>query len=349
VLKLDSNEATVSPSPRVTAAIVNYIQNGPLNWYPDVESEELCDRLASYVQIPKEYILTFNGSDHALETIARTFLSVDDEVIWFVPTYDHFRIYAESCDAKIVGINEDVPGILVEKIIAYHTAATRMVYLVNPNNPTGRMTARAEIVAALTQFPQIVFVVDEAYFEFCRETVADLVIDHSNLIVTRSFSKAFGLAGLRCGYLIAHPDTCAPIAKIRIGKNINAVAQVAACAALDDLDSMERYVFEVNAAKTWMAGKLRSLGLVVRETPANYILIRVAEPAKVLDFLEEQNIYIRDRSSIPLLRGFMRLTIGHLHLMERVWRIFSQIPQEFLFTSMSEDHSTIKTLSLGRV
>lgn len=344
VLKLDSNESTVSPSPRVMAAIINYVQSGPLNWYPDVESEELRERLSQYVQIPSQFLLTFNGSDHALETIARTFLRIDDEVMQFVPTYDHFRIYIESCDAVPVNINEDTPGTLAEKIADHLTSRTRMVYLVNPNNPTGNLTSRDEIVEALSRFPEIIFVIDEAYFEFCRATVADLALDFDNLIVTRSFSKAFGLAGLRCGYLVAHPETSSPIAKIRIGKNINAVAQVAACAALDDLESMERYVFEVNAAKDWIGTKLRGMGLEVRETPANYILIRVADPAGVMDFLEAQNIYIRDRSSIPQLRGFIRLTIGHLHLMERVWRIFAQIPREFLRTA----HSTTKTSSSGR-
>lgn len=335
VIKLDSNESTVSPSPRVTAAIVNYIQNGPINWYPDVESDELCHRLAKYVQIPREFLLTFNGSDHALETVARTYLGVDDEVIQFVPTYDHFRIYVESCDAKVVNVEENSATSLADKISEHLTDATRMIYLVNPNNPTGTLISKTEISAALEKFSRILFVVDEAYFEFCNETVADLTIDYRNLVVTRSFSKAFGLAGLRCGYLVAHPETAAVIAKIRVGKNINAVAQVAACAALDDIETMERYVFEVNAAKEWFKTRAENLGLTVKSTPANYVLIKVANPQGVLDYLESNSIYIRDRSHLPQLKGFIRLTVGHLHLMERVWRIFEKTPKEFLISRES--------------
>lgn len=330
ILKLDSNEATVSPSPKVVGAIMQYVQSGPVNWYPDVESSELCERLARYVGIPETYLLSFNGSDHALETVARAYLSIDDEVIQFTPTYDHFRIYVESCDARLVSL-EEAPGLRLKEVIgAAVTGCTRMVYLVNPNNPTGTLIPRDQIEETLVALPDIIFIVDEAYFEFCGATVSDLVIDHKNLLVTRSFSKAFGLAGLRCGYLIAWPETCAHVGKIRIGKNINAVAQVAACAALDDIDYMERYVTEVNVAKKWLVRKLRAQGLEVRETPANFILLRIAHPARVMDYLESQNIYIRDRSFLPQLRGFIRLTIGHLHLMKRVWRAFEGIPQNFL-------------------
>jgi len=330
IFKLDSNEATIGPSPRVIGKIIQYIQEGPINWYPDVDSVDLRDSISHYTQIPTEYILTFNGSDHALETIARAYLNIDDEVIYFQPTYDHFRVYAESCDAVLVPVDENIADNFISKIETAITSKTKIIYLVNPNNPTGAIIAHEQIQQAVIKYPQVVFVIDEAYFEFCDLTVADLVIDNPNLMVTRSFSKAFGLAALRCGYLIAHPSALQQISKIRVGKNINGIAQVAATAALEDIDYMKRYVEDVNTAKQWTIQQLQSKNVQVKTTPANFILIKVKEPIKILNYLESQNIYIRDRSMIPQLKGFIRLTIGDLLVMKRFWKVFQEVPKEWL-------------------
>ena len=336
ILKLDSNEATISPSPKVLAALVQYLQEGPLNWYPDIDSSELCDHLSVYTRLPSTFILTFNGSDHALETVARAFLSRGDEVIFFAPTYDHFRVYAESCEAVLVAAPETNGLTLLERLEQSVTSQTKMVYLVNPNNPTGELITRREIESAVSQFDQVLFVVDEAYFEFCSVTVADLVLEHKNIIVTRSFSKAFGLAGLRCGYLLAQPVLCNAVSKIRVGKNINALAQVAATAALQDLEHMRRYVEEVRDVRDWIVKKFSECNITTRITPANFILVKIAEPAKVLAFLESHNIYIRDRSAIPQLKGFLRLTIGDKLSMKRFWKVFETIPIEWLTTQPQE-------------
>lgn len=336
VMKLDSNESTVSPSPHVVGAIMRYIQDGPLNWYPDVDAKELSSRLSRYTGLPHQYLLAFNGSDHALETIARTFLTIDDEVIHFTPTYDHFRVYVQSCDAIMKPVRENSERSLVDLITPAITKATRLVYVVNPNNPTGFLFTRDDIEKTLTTFPHILFIIDEAYYEFCGVTAGDFVVDHKNIIVTRSFSKAFGLAALRCGYLMAHPDLCEKISKIRVGKNINAIAQVAACAALDDVDTMKRYVQEIKESKNWLMKQLEALGLIATDTPANYILIRVAQPKKLVSYLKQHNVYIRDRSQTESLSGCVRLTVGDQLMMKRFWKIFESAPSEVLFTAQEQ-------------
>jgi histidinol-phosphate aminotransferase len=330
IIKLDSNEATIGPSPRVMAEILNHLQNGPINWYPDVESSELCARLTTYVSLPVDHILTFNGSDHALETIARTFLSAGDEVVFCEPSYDHFRVYAESCDANLVPVLGVTAQNLTEKISAAVTERTKIIYLVNPNNPTGLLLSPTTISEVLSTFPEALVVVDEAYFEFTGVSVAPLVSRFSNLIVTRSFSKAFGLASLRCGYLLAKPGLCSQIAKIRVGKSINSLAQVAAAAALDDLEYMTRYVDEVADAKAWILERLNDIGVEAYNTPANFVLFKATDPARVLQTLEAQNVYIRDRSHLPGLSGFLRLSIGDALIMKRFWKILAQIPRTFL-------------------
>jgi histidinol-phosphate aminotransferase len=328
-LKLDSNEATVSPSPRVITAITQYLTEGPLNWYPDVEATELREKLSDYTKLDKDYILCFNGSDHALETICRAYLNPGDAVLFFPPTYDHFRVYVESCDAHFQSAMMDEQQNLAQAIKGNLTTP-RMVYLVNPNNPTGTYIDHTHIEEALEQFPRTLFVIDEAYFEFCGQTMAKHVTRYSNLIVTRSFSKAFGLASLRIGYTLASAKRNKELDKIRVGKNINALAQVAACASLDDIDHMNRYVDEVHLAKEWLLEKFESAGITARDTAANFLLIQIPNPQDTIKKLEEHNIYIRDRSKIPQLEGFIRITVGDMLTMNRFWKVFETLPQEWL-------------------
>ncbi|MBF0104980.1 MAG: histidinol-phosphate transaminase [Deltaproteobacteria bacterium] len=342
VLKLDSNESTIGPSPRVIGTVMQYLQEGPLNWYPDIDSTALRLKLAQYTGVPKNHILTFNGSDHALETIARTFLDAGDEVIYFQPTYDHFRVYAQSCNAHMVPVNEAPDASFIECMQQAITSRTKMVYLVNPNNPTGHTVSVDTVEAALIKYPEIIFIVDEAYYEFCEVTASSLAVTHDNIMITRSFSKAFGLAGFRCGYLMAHPSLCQQIKKIRVGKSINTLAQIAACAALDDLSYMRRYVDEVNTSKKWLINQLKKQGIPVKSTPANYILIRVQNPAGILNYLESQNIHTRDRSKIPELKGMIRITIGDQLAMKRFWKKFQTIPKEWLSTEAGSDDKNIE-------
>lgn len=331
LMKLDSNESTVTPSPRVVAALSSYIQSGPLNWYPDVESAELIQKLSVYTGCPINSIQTFNGSDNALETICKTFIEKNDEVILCMPSYDHFRLYAESCDAKLVPVHGDNPfAPKLSALLSALTDNTKIIYVVNPNNPTGMMYSEKEIRILLTEAPDALVIVDEAYYEFSGITMAHLVAEFANLIVCRSFSKGFGLAGLRCGYIITSPENLQWINKVRVGKNVNALAQIAATTALDDVEYMEHYVAEVKSARSWIAQKIRGLELQVIETPANYILVKVAEPNKVEQFLEAQLVLIRDRSQVHQLEGFLRITIGHQLMMERFWKVFEKIPKEFL-------------------
>lgn len=332
VMKLDSNESTVDPSPRVVSALAEFIHQSPLNWYPDIESVKLREALSEYTSAPIDCIQTFNGSDNALETICRTYLQKGDEVVLCMPAYDHFRLYAESCDATLVPVFGETPFASKPKeLVNAVTPRTKMIYIVNPNNPTGLLYSEDEIRFVLEACPEVLVLVDEAYFEFCKVTVVPLTKEYPNLIVTRSFSKAFGLAGIRCGYVVTNPNNLQVINKVRVGKNINSLAQVAARAALEDMEHISRFVTEVKVAKGWLKDKLSGLGLEVVETPANFVLVRVAEPQQVKKFLEEKLVYVRDRSSIPQMEGFLRITIGHQHLMERFWKVFQTTPANYLY------------------
>lgn len=330
-LKLDSNETSASPSPKVIEAIVHFIKNNHLNWYPDVDSLKLREKISSYTGFPIDFIQTFNGSDNALECIARTYLEKGDEVVACAPTYDHFRVYAQSCGGKIVPVYgedpfEPKPELLAKAV----TEKTKLIYIVNPNNPTGILYSEEQINHVLKNARDAIVIIDEAYYEFCGVTMASFADRHPNIIITRSFSKAFGLAGLRCGYVICNPEHIKNINKVRIGKNINSLAQVGAIAALDDLEYCQKYIEETNKAKQWLIERFTSEGLKVVDTPANFILVKVTGPKEVVNFLESRGVYIRNRCSTPSLDGFVRITTAPISVMEKLWNIIGDIPKALL-------------------
>src|SRR3990167_9046824 len=294
-----------------------------------MHAKHLVDRFGRYAGCPRNFIQIFNGSDSALETICKTFIEPGDEVIISLPTYDHFRVYAESNDAQLVPVKGACPFLpKMADLTAKVTGKTKIVYIVNPI--TNKAYSKEEIKTMLQKAPKTLVIVDEAYFEFCNFTMTDLLSQYKNLIVSRSFSKAFGLAGLRCGYVLTQPGNLIPINKVRLGK-INSLTQVAACAALDDLDYMERSVFEVKSAKKWLEHKLKNLGLSVVDTMANYLYVSVANPERAVGLLEENDIFVRH--NLPHMEGFLRITIGHPLLMERFWKVFEKIPSSHLFAS----------------
>lgn len=333
-LKLDWNESTIPPSPKVIDAIQSALINSNLNWYPDVEATELRRRLAEYTGLPVEYISCFGGSDMALEYTCRTYLEPGSSVVLSAPTYDNFRVYAQSTGASIVQSyykNPFHPN--ARTLLNSITAKTRLVYICNPNNPTGAMMSEKEIGRLLEQAPQQMFVVDEAYFEFCNQTVAHFVEKYSNLIVVRSFSKAFGLASLRIGYILTDPANLEYIHRIKVGKNVSVIAQKAAIAALSNLSYTEAYIKQIGESKQMLSERLRQLQCEFHITPANFFLIRLNNPQNAIRTLEEHKIFVRDRSTVVQLEGFVRITIGTPEQTERLLTVLKKLSDDNQFES----------------
>ena len=312
-LKLDSNEATIRPSPLVFHRIQEFLFSGHINWYPDIEARELKTKLTRYTGRCFDEIQVFNGSDSALDCICRTYVDETDVVLAASPTYDKFRVFAESLGTKIEFIHSQDPFKSdIQNLIGRVTEKTKLIYLCNPNNPTGSEYGKHDIATLLEKLERGILIVDEAYYEYSGKTMADLIKKFDNLIITRSFSKAFGLASLRCGYILSDAENVSHINKIRDEKSVNAVALIAAAASLDDLDYMRKYVKEVNHAKKWLVKNLRLLGYQVISTPANFILLKVKEPRVFIRELSEDKILIRDRSQMSQLENHVRITVGHM-------------------------------------
>ncbi len=341
ILKLDANESLHPLSPHVQEALIDYVRSGSVHWYPEIESRQLLQALSDYTHLPKENIQIFNGSDHALEVLCRSFLSSRSEVVLLGPTYDHPRAFAESTGAKIRTLLGTSPDSLILMDISRHLSPkTRLCYLVNPNNPTGLLYSMGDMAEAIARHPHILFIIDEAYYEFSGVTAAPLVLEYPNVAVVRSFSKAFGLAGVRCGYLLASPSLQQEMAKIRGSKSVNGFAQVAARAALEDIASMHHNVSQIKETRKWLVEAMKSLGLTVIHGPTNFILVKVAQPQAVENFLMNFHIFVRNRSHMPLLEGYVRITLGPREKMQRFWETFERIPQRYLLGTGSVESST---------
>lgn len=328
--KLDWNESTIPPSPRVQEALSNLLVGGhPLNWYPEQRNQKLMSALSAYTGLDAESILVTNGSDDALELVCKTFLNNDDEVIVPSPTYTHFLVFAGAMGAKLIRVYNDEPTRSnLKMILQALTYDSKLLYLVNPNNPTGVMYTEEQIRLILETAPHTVVIVDEAYYEFAGKSVAHLVNEYENLVVTRTFSKSFGIAGLRIGYLLASPRLIVELTRLHNPKSVNLFAQVAAEAALSDLEYLYRYIDEVTRAKTILVDFLRSRGVHALETPANYVLVRVPDTRRFCQLLEDENIYVRDRNDIPQMKGYIRMSVGTVEqteeIMQRIERVLER-------------------------
>ena len=326
VLKLDANEATIPPSPRVQARLRAFVDNGGAASYPDSDALALRRRLAGYTSRDEAEVLVFNGCDAAIDGAVRTLTAPGERVCMAAPTYDRFRRCAEAGGATItLAYGRDPFTADVTSLLESIGDDTRLVYLSNPDNPTGRAFRDDDLAAVLTRLVRGVLIVDETYFEFAGRTVIALIDRFDNLLVMRSFSKAFGLAGLRCGYTVSDRRLAERLRRWWSGRDVNAAVQEAAIAALDDREYMQAYVEEVTAARAWFVDGLRAMGHTVVSTSANFILMRVAEPARFVERMRDARIEIRDRSQLPQLDGFVRITVGTLSQCERVLETIRRI------------------------
>jgi len=322
VLKLDWNEATIPPTPKVKEYILKFLEDGHLNWYPDVCNQRLLKLISDYVKLPVENLQYFAGSDSLHEYIVRTFLEPGDKVLIVAPTYDNFRAVVEAtgCHVDYYFLDKNFLMDIDDFMKCLENYRPKLVYLCNPNNPTGTLYRFDDLKSIIVRHNDIMFIVDEAYYEFDGITCKDLVIEYDNLIISRTFSKAFALASFRIGYAISSKTNIELLSKVRNPKSISAFAQIAAIAALEDIEYMKNYVKEVNKAKAWFMEELEKLGIKAYGEGGNFVLISLKSDTKrrLVDFLEQKHIFVRDYSHVRNLENFIRITIGTRRQMEVV-------------------------------
>jgi histidinol-phosphate aminotransferase len=326
ILKLDANENPYGCSPRVRRALANYPY---LNIYPDANQTELRAALADYVGLGEEYLVAGNGSDELIDLLLRAFLEVGDEVITCVPTFDMYRFSTQVCRGKTIEVVRPPDfGVDVAAVKKAVTAKTRLIFLANPNNPSGTLISRRDIMSLLAI--GLPLVIDEAYYEFSGATVANLVPRYPHLIVLRTFSKWAGLAGLRVGYGVFDPALADILLKIKPPYNVNMAAMVAARESLNDraylLETVSKMVEERG---NLFAGLKKLKFLKPVPSRANFILCQVirGQANLIQDDLEKQGILIRYYAT-PLLKNYIRISVGKPEHTRRVLRALQKLGEK---------------------
>lgn len=338
ILKLDWNEAVISPSPKVIERLNNLVDDGSFyNLYPATYNSELMHLLSAYIELPEENIQYFASSDSLHEYIARLYITVGDPILLLGPTYDNFRLTAEVCGGKVYYFNIDETfyfdaEAFMRKI---DDVDPSLVYICNPNNPTGTQHNTEFIRFLVERYPQILFLVDEAYAEFSGVSSKELVLDHENILISRTMSKAFALANFRFGYLIASKDNIAYISSIRNPKNITTFAQEAAIGALSDIDYMKDYVQEIDVGRKILCNVLDRYEEFLRYVcgGGNFLLLVMRnerDKIGLLEYFNNNNIFVRDVSQTEYLRQHcLRITIGTQEQMKRVGVVIGEYFEKY--------------------
>ena len=326
ILKLDWNESTIPPSPKVRERILSLMDEpGFFNLYPATVNNDLLAALSTYTSLPVENIQYFSSSDALHEYICKVFVSVGDPVLILGPSYDNFRLTCQANGADVhfsnYNANFEFEEEKFEKDIL--TIEPAMVYICNPNNPTGNFHSQEYIEHLLTTFPDTLFLIDEAYYEFAGRSVKDLVLRYDNILISRTMSKAFGLANFRVGYLLASKDNVQFINKIRNPKSLSTFAQQASLAALNDADYMWDYVRQVRESKVWFLNELNARCPSIKTFAGNgnfsmLMFASVEEKRAVADCLAKNNIFVRELSQDVSVESCLRITIGTKEQMRRV-------------------------------
>lgn len=317
----DWNESQFSPSPMVAENIQDFILNSKIEKYPPTNNDKLLGLLCDYTGLGSDNIAVYNGSDDALKDIFLSFADQDTKVVTYCPSYtqvDTFIAMSTNNHHKEQIIEPLGDHVYNFDILRYFN----IVYLANPNNPTGHIIEKQVIEDLASKNPNVLFVVDEAYYEFSQASCCDLVLKYDNVMVTRTFSKAFGLASLRIGYVLASKSKIEFLNKVRNVKSVNALAQVAAIASLQDLEYLKRCVEETKKSRDLLQDYVeKSEHLSCAESHSNFVLIKTRDAQRVIKKMTDNKISIRDRSSFENLDGCIRVTVGSLETTKRIIEI----------------------------
>src|SRR5512146_1998614 len=258
-LRLDFNENTLGCSPRVLARL-RALGYEDLARYPERESTEAL--VAAHFGLEAAQVLLTNGVDEAIHLLAEAYLQPGDDVLLAVPTFSMYEIYAQATGANVIAIpaGEDF-AFPTDRLLAQVTPRTRMIAIANPNNPTGAVVDEAALVKIAAAAPDAALLVDEAYFEFYGHTVMGRIGEFPNIFVARTFSKAYGLAGLRAGVLAGDRQQVRMVRRVSSPYNVNAAALACLPVALADDEYIDAYVAQVQRGRARLEAELRALGI----------------------------------------------------------------------------------------
>jgi histidinol-phosphate aminotransferase len=319
-LRLHLNENTGGCSPRVLDAI-RRVRTTDVSTYPSYA--ELVRACARHFAVDPDWVLLTNGLDEgilmaAVAHIARA-RAHDAETIVPLPAFDPYPNSTAAVGATAVRVPARPDfAFQTDAVLAAITPRTRLVFLNTPNNPTGQLIPIDDLRRISEAAPHAIVLVDEAYIEFGGTSFLGELHRHPNVLVGRTFSKAYGLAGMRVGILIGQPHALDPVRAVTLPFNINAIAMAATQAALEDATFLPRYAAEVEQSRQRLAATCRRLGLTYWNSAANFVLVRVGEAVPLfVRELAARRVHVRDRSKDPSTPGCIRITAGVLEHTDR--------------------------------
>ena len=325
-LRLDFNENTVGCSPRLLECLQGL---GPeqLAKYPEREPVEA--KVADVLGIAATELMLTNGVDEAIHLLCETYLEPGDEALIVVPTYSMYRIYMMAAGARVIGIPAGrdfvFPG---DDVCGRITPRTRLIAIANPNNPTGTIAPPEDFRRIARAAKDAAVLVDEAYFEFYGQSMVPAREGLSNLFVARTFSKAYGLAGLRIGALIGDADQMRAVRRVSSPYNVNAVALACLPDALRDQAYIQQYVSEVRESRARLERALEVSGIQFWPSHANFVLARVGAASSFVASMRRRGILVRDRSADYGCEGCVRITVGPRPHTDRLLTAFQETVEE---------------------
>jgi histidinol-phosphate aminotransferase len=330
LVRLNSNENTYAPSAKVADAIKSSI--GSANRYPRLEYNLLVERIAGFHNVKTENVLLGCGSTEILRVATSAFLGNGKQLIQASPTFEAIEHYARAAASEVISVRL-TPAFAhdLDAMLARATASTTLVYICNPNNPTASLTPRKDLEGFIGKLPATAFVIiDEAYHQYVNQSgMYASFIDHplgdERVIVTRSFSKVYGLAGLRLGYAVASPKVIPRMRKFATEDDINGIVTQAAAAALDDADGVNDFVQRTGDDRQEFFNQAMARGLKPIGSHANFVMLNTFHPAEdVIRDFQKNNILIGRH--YPPMDTYIRVSLGRAAEMLAFWRAWDGLP-----------------------
>lgn len=331
IVKLDSNENIMGPSSKVLDALKN-IEQTDIQYYPAYG--ELINHIAQYNSVENSMILPTNGADDALKLIIDTFIDAHNSILAVTPSFVMPKIYSKSAGCEYKEIKYKQKWVFpVDEVIENINIKTKLIIVTTPNNPTGEAVSRDNLVKIIESAPNILILVDETYSNYAKDNFTDLALKYSNVIITRSMSKDFALAGLRLGYILSHPENILNLKKIMSPYNVNVVAAIAGIVALNDLAYMEFVKSEVEESRRILKEAFKPLAQEIFESEANFLLVDFGSSA---DFIHRKllnaGILVKSFASNSELRTCLRVTLPNSEVARRISEKLK--PKELLIFDM---------------
>ena len=320
LIKLNGNENPYGPSPKVVEALRGFVE---YHIYPDPNQVAIRTKLSSYTQAGIDSIIAGSGCDELIDLLLRLTVDPHDEVIDCTPTFGMYSFSTNICGGKIISVPRDSQfDVDVDAVIAAVTARTKLIFVASPNNTTGNILPEEDLLRLIDT--GILIVIDETYYEFSETTYAKFVKAYPNLIILRSLSKWAGLASLRIGYGLMDPRIVKWLMTIKPPYNINAAAELALLASLDDIDYLKTNVKTIIEERDRMIINLENIdGLKPLPSTGNFILVEapLISGKSICEELSSENIFVRDLTD-PRLQNYIRLSIGTRQQNDRlIWAL----------------------------